>query len=223
MKKFILTLLTAALAFTGITRADEYPDISIGDLKKAIAEKKVVIIDVNGSDSWKSGHVPTAVDFQASKEKLADVLPKDKGALVVAYCGGPSCNAYQAAAKAATTLGYTNVKHLSAGISGWMKAGEKTEKAKVEKPKKTASTDAAPHTYVATFTGVTCAGCKTHVSEAIAKLPGGANVKFEAGAKEGEQKVTFTATCDQVCKTKLNEVLGEQAKTYVVQNLALTK
>ena len=223
MKKFILTLLTAALAFTGISRADEYPDISIGDLKKAIAEKKVVVIDVNGSASYKNGHVPTAIDFAASKEKLADVLPKDKGALVVAYCGGPSCNAYTQAAAAARKLGYTNVKHLSAGISGWLQAGEKTEKAKEEKPKKTASTEAAPLTYVATFTGVTCAGCQAHVSEAIAKLPGGANVKFAAGAKEGEQKVTFTATCDKVGKEKLVEVLGEQAKTYVVHNLAVAK
>ena len=221
MKKLILTLLTAALAFTGISRADEYPDISIGDVKKAISEKKAAIIDVNGSASYQKGHVPTAIDFDTSKEKLADLLHKDKGALVVAYCGGPQCSAYTAAASAAKKLGYTNVKHMSAGISGWLQAGEKTEKGKVEKPKTTAS-NAEPHTYVATFTGVTCAGCKAHVSDAIAKLPGGANVKFEAGAKEGEQKVTFVATAD-VCKTKLNEVLGEQAKTYVVQNVAIAK
>jgi len=135
MKKFITTLLAAALAFTGITRADEYPDISIGDLKKAIAEKKVVVIDVNGTETYKSGHIPGAIDFEASKEKLTEALPKDKSTLVVAYCGGPKCNAYTAAAKAATKAGYTNVKHLSVGISGWTDAGEKTEKAKEEKKK----------------------------------------------------------------------------------------
>jgi rhodanese-related sulfurtransferase len=62
------------------------------------------------------------------KDNLAKSLPADKGALVVAYCGGPTCGAYAAAAKAAKELGYTNVKHMSAGISGWMQAGEKTEK-----------------------------------------------------------------------------------------------
>jgi rhodanese-related sulfurtransferase len=56
------------------------------------------------------------------------VLPKDKNALIVAYCGNPKCTAYQAAAKAAKKLGYKNIKHLSAGISGWKEAGEKTEK-----------------------------------------------------------------------------------------------
>jgi len=48
-------------------------------------------------------------------------------ALVVAYCGGPACNAYKAGAQAAADLGYTNVKHLAAGISGWMDAGKPTE------------------------------------------------------------------------------------------------
>ncbi|NDF00271.1 MAG: rhodanese-like domain-containing protein, partial [Verrucomicrobia bacterium] len=75
------------------------------------------------------GHVPTAVDFAAVKSDLAKSLPADKNALVVAYCGGPSCKAYQAAATAAEKLGYKNIKHMSAGISGWLQAGEKTEKA----------------------------------------------------------------------------------------------
>ena len=83
---------------------------------------------MNGSDSYQAGHIPTAIDFAAKKKELASALPSDKGALVVAYCGGPTCGAYAAAAKKATELGYTNVKHLSAGISGWKEAGEKLEK-----------------------------------------------------------------------------------------------
>lgn len=126
--------LSAALAFAADdTKKDEkkeskVPDISIKDLKKAIDAKKVTVIDVNGTDSYKDGHIPTAIDFEAKKDKLKDVLPKDKDALVVAYCGGPQCMAYKAAAKAAIAMGYTNVKHLPAGISGWKEAGEKTEK-----------------------------------------------------------------------------------------------
>lgn len=125
MKKLI------ALAFALVASslfAAEYPDISIADLKTAIAEKKVTVIDVNGSASYANGHVPGAVDFTAQKDSLASALPADKNALVVAYCGGPKCNAYKAAAKQASELGYTNVKHLSAGISGWKEAGEKLEK-----------------------------------------------------------------------------------------------
>jgi rhodanese-related sulfurtransferase len=128
MKK-LLTLIVSLLAAANVF-AGEFPDISVADLKKAIADKKAVVIDVNGSDSWKAGHVPTALDFEAVKESLKDKLPADKSTLVVAYCGGPRCNAYTAAANAAKELGYTNVKHLSAGISGWKKAGEKTEAGK---------------------------------------------------------------------------------------------
>jgi rhodanese-related sulfurtransferase len=127
MKKFLVTMLALAAAPIAMFAA-EFPDISIAELKKAIAEKKVTIIDVNGGESFKNGHIPTAVSFAAVQGDLASALPKDKESLIVAYCGGPSCNAYTRAANAATKLGYTNVKHLSAGISGWLQAKEATEK-----------------------------------------------------------------------------------------------
>ena len=125
MKK-LLTLVLSLVASS--VMAAEFPDISIADLKQAIADKKVTVIDVNGAASYAKGHVPGAINFAEAKADLASKLPADKGALVVAYCGGPSCSAYTAAANKASELGYTNVKHLSAGISGWLQAGEATEK-----------------------------------------------------------------------------------------------
>jgi rhodanese-related sulfurtransferase len=125
MKKLI-ALVFALVATAGF--AAEFPDISIADLKQAIADKKVTVIDVNGAASYANGHIPSAVNFATQKDSLASVLPSDKGALVVAYCGGPACSAYKAAANAASQLGYTNVKHLSAGISGWKAAKEPLEK-----------------------------------------------------------------------------------------------
>lgn len=127
MMKKLLTLCAVAL-IAGSVYAGHYPDITINDLKGAIASKSVTLLDANGSDSYKEGHIPGAIDFSAAKNKLAKVLPKDKGTLIVAYCGGPQCQAYESAAKAAQKLGYTNVKHLAAGISGWHDAGEKMEK-----------------------------------------------------------------------------------------------
>lgn len=128
MKKFIA--FSVAALFAANLFAGEYPDMSIKELRKAIDDKKVVLIDVNGSKSYAKGHIPGAVDFAKAGKNLAKLLPKNKDALVVAYCGGPRCSAYKRAASAAEKLGYTNVKHLSAGISGWLKAGEKAEKAK---------------------------------------------------------------------------------------------
>lgn len=125
MKKLLVLALSLV---AGSIMAAEFPDISIADLKKAIAEKKVTVIDVNGAASYARGHVPGAINFAEAKADLGSKLPADKSTLIVAYCGGPSCSAYKAAANKASELGYTNVKHLSAGISGWLQAGEATEK-----------------------------------------------------------------------------------------------
>jgi rhodanese-related sulfurtransferase len=126
MTRKLFALLTSTLIATA-AHGGEFPDISIGDLKAAIEAKKVTVIDVNGTESFQNGHIPGAIDFARVKDQLEKVLPKDKEALIVAYCGGPSCQAYQAAAKAAKKLGYKNVKHLSAGISGWKSSGQKVE------------------------------------------------------------------------------------------------
>lgn len=127
MKKLLATICALALSAVAVI-AGEYPDISIAELNKAIAAKSVTVIDVNGSQSYKNGHVPTALNFADIKDNLAAKLPADKNALVVAYCGSPACSAYTKAANAAKALGYTNVKHLSAGISGWLQQGQPTEK-----------------------------------------------------------------------------------------------
>jgi rhodanese-related sulfurtransferase len=127
MNKILAACAVALVSFAA--QAGDYADIGLTELKAAMAAKKVALVDVNGDDSYKEGHIPGAVNFEG-KDKLAKQLPSDKSTLVVAYCGGPSCSAYKAAAKAAESLGYTNVKHFGAGIRGWKAAGEKTEAAK---------------------------------------------------------------------------------------------
>jgi rhodanese-related sulfurtransferase len=126
MKK-ILTLLATALFAVSVV-AGEFPDISVSEVKALTESKKAVIIDVNGSESYAKGRIPGALDYAAIKGNLAAALPKDKNALIIAYCGGPKCKAYQTAAAAAEKLGYKNIKHMSAGISGWKEAGQKVEK-----------------------------------------------------------------------------------------------
>jgi rhodanese-related sulfurtransferase len=126
MKK--LATLLATMMFAAAVFAGEFPDVSVTEVKALVETKKAVIIDVNGSESFAKGRVPGALDYDAIKDQLADKLPKDKNTLIVAYCGGPACKAYQSAAQAAEKLGYKNVKHMSAGISGWKEAGQKIEK-----------------------------------------------------------------------------------------------
>ena len=128
MKKLIT--LIASLLFTAavVAAPAKVADITQPELQAAISAKSAVILDVNGTDSYKAGHIPGAIDYVAHKDQIAKLLPADKNALVVAYCGSPSCHAYAAAANAAVALGYTNVKHFAPGISGWKQSGAATEK-----------------------------------------------------------------------------------------------
>ncbi len=129
MKKLITLLCSLSLAVAAFAApASKIADISHAELQAAIAAKSVVILDVNGSESFAEGRIPGAIDFEVAKAKLASVLPADKATLVVAYCGSERCTAYRAGANAALALGYTNVKHYAPGISGWTKSGAKVEK-----------------------------------------------------------------------------------------------
>ena len=140
MRHLTLLFITAVLPFAAmapsvaaeptVAAAGEHAiaDISKADLDAAIKAKTVTLIDCNGTESYAAGHIPGAIDFTANGKDLAAHLPKDKAALVVAYCGGPKCGAYKSGADAAKALGYTNVKHFSEGISGWKKAGGTVEK-----------------------------------------------------------------------------------------------
>lgn len=120
MKKFIALMATAL--FASSVYAGEFADISPTDVLSDANAKSAVIIDANSPASYKAGHVPGALSYTAIKGDLAASLPADKNALIIAYCGNPHCGAYLQAAKAAQKLGYTNIKHMSAGIDGWNEA-----------------------------------------------------------------------------------------------------
>jgi rhodanese-related sulfurtransferase len=128
MKITSVIIASLALATSGFASESKYPDISHDALVAAIAAKSAVILDANGSDSFKSGHIPGAIDYFTNKDRLSSLLPADKNALIVAYCYNPQCPAYAQAAEAAEKLGYTNIRHYRPGITGWLKSGALVEK-----------------------------------------------------------------------------------------------
>ena len=128
IKKMLTSAILMLTVVTLAWAAETYPDISQADLQSAIAAGNVVLLDCNGTESYEKGHLPGALDYQSVSADLQGALPADKGALVVAYCGGPKCNAYKKGAGAAAALGYSNVKHYSGGLSGWSSAKLPLEK-----------------------------------------------------------------------------------------------
>lgn len=120
MRVILATLLLAACG-GGATAPAEHgvPEITFAELKPLVEAKKVILIDANGTDSFKEGHIPGAIDLAAHKDDLATLLPPTKDALIVSYCGGPQCSAWEEGATAASKLGYKQIKHFTAGMSGW--------------------------------------------------------------------------------------------------------
>jgi rhodanese-related sulfurtransferase len=78
----------------------------------------VMIFDVNSRQSWLAARVPGALHFDGDAD-----LPAEKSAALVFYCSNPLCRKAPNAAKRAKTLGYDNVRVMSAGITGWVRAG----------------------------------------------------------------------------------------------------
>lgn len=70
------------------------------------------------------GHIPTALSIPDSQfEKLADLLPKDKGTLLIFYCDGVDCMLSHNSAFKAERLGYTNVHVYAEGYPDWIASG----------------------------------------------------------------------------------------------------
>lgn len=135
-----LTLAAATFpqhqAFAGkaeVKASEAAPQVTAEEFKKLVDTKSAFVIDANGADMYAGGHVPGALSYAQNEGKLASVLPKDKNALIVAYCGGPLCTAWEFPAQEAKKLGYTNIKHFKGGIKGWKDAGYPVETAKGKK------------------------------------------------------------------------------------------
>ena len=82
-------------------------DISVKELQAALKDGKVAVIDVNGK-SFRVVISRLRLIF-LPKESLSKLLPSDKSALIVSYCGGPGCGAYKRGVDAAAKLGYKNI------------------------------------------------------------------------------------------------------------------
>jgi rhodanese-related sulfurtransferase len=95
--------------------------ISPDALQRLIESGQVTVLDVNSRQSWMTARVPGARHLDPAAYTVGD-LPADKASTLVFYCSGPMCRKAPSAARRAKTMGYDNVKVMSAGISGWLDA-----------------------------------------------------------------------------------------------------
>ena len=77
--------------------------------------------------------------------------------------------------------------------------------------------------YTATVTGMVCNACRTHVTDALKKLPGVTEVEITRGEQENTQKVTFASQADNLTKQDAINALGQSATQYHVLSLEKSK
>lgn len=83
---------------------------------------EVTLVDVREADEWRAGHLPGAIHLpRGFLELQVDQKLPDKDAAVILYCGGGNRSAL--AAFTLEELGYTNIRHLGSGFTGWRDAG----------------------------------------------------------------------------------------------------
>ncbi len=137
-KRIFVLAAAAVVAFTGFTAAPadaeekkfkQFTDIVDFTFVQPYAvipvRNDVVIVDSRPTARrYDKGHIPVAINIPDRKfAKMTDALPKDKGTLLIFYCGGLKCPLSHKSAYKASELGYTNVKVYAAGYPDWVKNG----------------------------------------------------------------------------------------------------
>lgn len=123
-------VLAILLAAAGLQAHAEHTKDSLDTVKRAVAEKKAILVDVREQEEWEQGHVvgakllPLSVLEKGVKaDDLANVIPR--GTVVYCHClSGGRC---LEAAKILAPLGY-DVRALKPGYPQLEKAGFPTAK-----------------------------------------------------------------------------------------------
>ena len=132
MMTFAVTGVIAIGTLTGFAASENTKD-SLETVKKNVAEKKAVLVDVREKSEWDEGHIEGSIFLPLStlkkgvtKEQLAKVLPKDRILYTFCVVGKRAITAEDILEK----FGYEG-RSLKPGYKELVKAGfKKAEKKK---------------------------------------------------------------------------------------------
>jgi phage shock protein E len=119
---FVATILTAC---TMSALAQDHTTDTTDQVKKSLAAKKAVLVDVREFEEWDAGHLKDAnhfplskLDGKATKAEIEKAIPKDKVVYVHCKSGGRSLTAAEILKK----HGY-DVRPLKPGYDDLLEAG----------------------------------------------------------------------------------------------------
>ena len=90
------------------------------ELHARVVQGDITVVDMNARHAWLQARVPGAINLAPDFDGAQ--LPAERAAPLVFYCSNPLCRKASYAARKAIKLGYTDVRVMSAGISGWLGA-----------------------------------------------------------------------------------------------------
>jgi rhodanese-related sulfurtransferase len=98
------------------------PVTTVEAVAARVGQADFFLFDANPKDFYDRGHIrgATWVPFNHLER---EALPSSHDAQLVFYCANELCTASHDAARAAASLGYSNVAVMSAGYFGWKRAG----------------------------------------------------------------------------------------------------
>jgi rhodanese-related sulfurtransferase len=134
MKRAVACLTLAALCLAATALGSEHTKDSLETVRKNLAEKKAVLLDVREQKEWDRGHLKQAqlvplseltksTGDPAARQKLEKALPKDR----IVYCHCARGVRALMAGDILKNLGY-DVRPLAAGFEELGKAGFEVEK-----------------------------------------------------------------------------------------------
>jgi rhodanese-related sulfurtransferase len=101
------------------------PGVEIGTeelLKIMTGKTPYHLFDARPVKRFGNAHIPSARPAHPKDENFLSLLPAEKDALLVFYCGGPTCPYTGIAVDKAGEAGYTSLKGYQAGLPGWKKS-----------------------------------------------------------------------------------------------------
>ncbi|MGA9087809.1 MAG: rhodanese-like domain-containing protein, partial [Bradyrhizobium sp.] len=104
------------------------PEISTGELRRALADGSAVVIDARKHPEFVAGHIAGAKStmLEGNLPPAAVVVPVverlvggDKSRAIVVYCNGPHCAASRKLGEQLVAAGFSNVRRYQLGIPLW--------------------------------------------------------------------------------------------------------
>ena len=115
----------APAASTPASAADPVPGIDVEEFRERTERRDVVVLDVRTPQEYAAGHLPGAVNLDASDADFAArVAELDPSATYAVYCA--SGNRSSVALAHLREAGFTDAEHLAGGIAAWQAGGGHT-------------------------------------------------------------------------------------------------